>query len=154
MNLLNTHPNPAPSARRRLVQLLAGCVLLAGSPALLAMPVSASDGLASYYGRGFHGRPTASGQRFDRQALTAAHRTLGFGTKVRVTNARNGRSVVVTINDRGPFVRGRIIDLSQAAAGKIGMLSAGVAPVRLELVERDDDLGGEKASGGLLQELF
>jgi rare lipoprotein A len=146
------------TARRRLLPLLVGCALLAGSPALWSMPVSLTDGLASYYGGGFNGRRTASGQRFDQHAMTAAHRTLSFGTKVRVTNARNGRSVVVTINDRGPFVRGRIIDLSRGAARAIGMLGAGVAPVRLEVVGQDID-GGARSSlwqrgSRLLMELF
>jgi rare lipoprotein A len=141
-----------PDGRRRLAQVLAGCMLLAASPALLSMPVSSADGFASYYGAGFHGRRTASGERFDQHALTAAHRTLSFGTKVRVTNARNGNSVVVTVNDRGPFVRGRVIDVSRAAAQRLGMLGAGVAPVRLDVVERDGDR--RKQGGGLLQELF
>jgi rare lipoprotein A len=98
--------------------------------------VTASQtGMASYYGSE-SGSQTASGQRFNPRAMTAAHRSLPFGTKVRVTNKRNGKSVIVTINDRGPFIRGRIIDLSTSAAGVIDMRSAGVAPV---LVER---LGG------------
>jgi len=90
-------------------------------------------GMASYYGTE-SGSQTASGARFIPSAMTAAHRTLPFGTKVLVTNKSNGRSVVVTINDRGPFVGGRIIDLSTGAAGAIGMLGAGVAPVSLEVL--------------------
>ncbi|UCH77466.1 MAG: septal ring lytic transglycosylase RlpA family protein [Candidatus Coatesbacteria bacterium] len=89
-------------------------------------------GAASYYGREFHGRATASGEKFDMNALTAAHKTLPFGTRVRVTNLANDKSVVVRVNDRGPFVEGRIIDLSYAAAKKIGMVEAGV--VRVEIV--------------------
>ncbi|KLE33574.1 septal ring lytic transglycosylase RlpA family protein [Aurantiacibacter gangjinensis] len=92
-------------------------------------------GMASYYGRRFHGRPTANGERFDMHAMTAAHRTLPFGSMVRVTNTRNGQSVVVRINDRGPFIRGRTIDLSRGAAEQIGMVSAGHASVELELLE-------------------
>jgi rare lipoprotein A len=88
-------------------------------------------GMASYY---WQGQQTASGARFNPSAMTAAHRTLPFGTKVRVTNKRNGRSVIVTINDRGPFIRGRIIDLSSGAAGVIDMKGAGVAPVSVEVV--------------------
>lgn len=99
-------------------------------------PSSASTGIASWYGPGFHGRQTASGERFDQNALTAAHRSLAFGTRVRVTNLSNGRSVVVTINDRGPFVGGRIIDLSKQAAAKIGMVRQGTAKVRVEVVGR------------------
>jgi rare lipoprotein A len=94
---------------------------------------SSQAGMASYYGSE-SGSQTASGQRFNPGAMTAAHRSLPFGTKVRVTNKRNGKSVVVTINDRGPFVRGRIIDLSTAAAGVIGMRSSGVAPVVVERI--------------------
>lgn len=94
---------------------------------------SSQTGQASYYGYGA-GSQTASGARFNPNAMTAAHRTLPFGTKVRVTNKRNGKTVVVTINDRGPFIRGRIIDLSTAAAGVIGMRSSGVAPVLVERI--------------------
>ncbi len=87
------------------------------------------SGRASWYGPGFHGRRTASGETFNTNALTAAHRTLPFGAKVRVVNKRTGRSVVVRINDRGPYAHGRIIDLSQAAAKAIGL--AGVADVAI-----------------------
>lgn len=91
-----------------------------------------AEGTASYYGRAHHGKRTASGERFDQNALTAAHRTLAFGTRVKVTNLDNGRSVVVRINDRGPFGRGRIIDVSKAAAEQLNMLRSGTARVRLE----------------------
>jgi len=87
---------------------------------------------ASYYGPGFHGRLTASGTIFRQEELTAAHRSWGFGTKVRVTNLTNGRDVVVTITDRGPYVRGRGLDLSVGAARAIGSTSCGVVRVRLE----------------------
>lgn len=96
---------------------------------------SLGQGVASYYGRRFHGRPTASGEAFDMHDLTAAHKTLPFGSRVRVTNPRNGRSVVVRINDRGPFVRGRQIDLSRAAAEEIGIVRAGHGTVELELLD-------------------
>ena len=89
------------------------------------------SGEASYYGRELEGNRTASGERFDADALTAAHRTLPLGTRLRVTNEANGRSVVVRINDRGPFVGRRIIDLSLAAAHKINMVRAGKARVTL-----------------------
>lgn len=92
------------------------------------------NGMASWYGPGFHGNRSASGERYNQNALTAAHRSLPFGTKVRVTNTRNGRSVVVRINDRGPHVRGRIIDLSAAAARIVGVMQSGVAPVRVEVL--------------------
>lgn len=97
---------------------------------------STQSGIASYYGYGT-GSQTASGQRFNPNAMTAAHRTLPFGTKVRVTNKRNGKTVVVTINDRGPFIRGRVIDLSTAAAGVIGMKSSGLAPVTVERIAKN-----------------
>ncbi|HEY9096724.1 MAG TPA: septal ring lytic transglycosylase RlpA family protein [Hydrogenophaga sp.] len=89
------------------------------------------EGLASFYGRKFHGRRTASGERFDMGELTAAHRSLPFGTKVRVRNLRNGKEVVVRINDRGPFKKGRVIDVSRAAAEALGMVGRGLARVEL-----------------------
>jgi rare lipoprotein A (peptidoglycan hydrolase) len=89
---------------------------------------------ASWYGPGFHGRRTASGEVFDSSALTAAHRSLPFGSRVHVTNLRNGRSVVVKITDRGPFVSGRLIDLSQGAASVLGMISSGTAPVSIKVI--------------------
>jgi rare lipoprotein A len=91
-------------------------------------------GFASWYGGKFHGRLTSSGEVFDTNEMTAAHRTLPFGTMVKVTNLDNGRSAVVKINDRGPFVEGRIIDLSRAAAEEIDMLGQGVARVSLDIV--------------------
>ena len=92
------------------------------------------EGRASWYGPGFAGRQTANGEVFDPSQLTAAHKTLPFGTRVRVANLSNGRSVVVRINDRGPFKPGRIIDLSRRAAELIDMIGSGTAPVRLELL--------------------
>jgi rare lipoprotein A len=92
-------------------------------------------GTASYYADKFVGRQTASGEVYDPEAMTAAHRSLPFGTKVRVTRVETGASVVVRINDRGPFQRGRIIDLSKCAARQLDMIQAGVVEVRLELVE-------------------
>lgn len=92
-------------------------------------------GLATFYGQEQHGGPTASGERFDKRKLTAAHRTLPLGTRVRVTNTRNGRSVEVRINDRGPFGnRNRIIDVSEAAARRLDMIEAGVVPVIVEVL--------------------
>jgi len=96
------------------------------------------EGIASYYGKKFHGRKTASGERFDMHKLTAAHKTLPFGTMVEVTHIRNGKKVVVRINDRGPFKKGRIIDLSYAAAKKIGIIKSGLAQVRIRVVKQDD----------------
>jgi rare lipoprotein A len=91
--------------------------------------------MASYYAREFHGRDTASGRPYRKNEMTAAHRTLPFGTKVRVTNLGTGRSVVVTVTDRGPYRRERVIDLSKRAARELGILRAGVARVRLDVVD-------------------
>jgi len=102
-------------------------------------PRGASDGIASWYGPGFHGKQTASGERFNENDLTAAHKTLPFGTVVRVTNLVNGRRVDVRINDRGPFVRGRVIDLSKAAAREVDMIRDGIVPVQLQILTYPGD---------------
>lgn len=96
--------------------------------------VQGEQGLASWYGHPYHGRPTSSGEIYNMYAMTAAHRTLPFGTHVRVDDLDNGQSVEVRINDRGPFVEGRIIDLSYSAAKAMGMLGSGIARVRLEIL--------------------
>lgn len=96
---------------------------------------SASNGWASWYGLGFHGAQSANGEIFDSRAMTAAHLTLPFGTQVRVTNLDNGRSVIVRINDRGPYIPGRILDVSEGAAYALGMINSGVAPIRLEILQ-------------------
>lgn len=90
--------------------------------------------MASWYGPGFDGRRTANGERYNMNGISAAHKTLPFDTIVRVTNLNNGRSVDVRINDRGPFVKNRVIDLSKGAARKIDMINAGVVPVRLQIL--------------------
>lgn len=95
---------------------------------------AAMRGIASWYGPGFHGNRSASGEVYNQNAMTAAHRTLPFGTKVVVTNLNNGRSVVVRINDRGPFIRGRVIDLSAAAARALGVMQTGIAPVQVQVL--------------------
>ena len=100
-----------------------------------AQPGYDQVGMASWYGPGFHGKTTANGERYDMHGLTAAHKTLPFGTKVRVTNLANDRALIVRINDRGPFVPGRIIDLSKRAAERLGFLEAGKARVRVEAIE-------------------
>lgn len=97
--------------------------------AFLPMPARARCGDASWYGPGFHGRLTANGERFNAHGLTAAHRSLPFGTKLRVTNQNNGRSVVIRINDDGPHVQGRILDLSQGAFAHIANLGKGVTRI-------------------------
>jgi len=131
-------PLARPSALR-LAALVLGLALATGSAGCatshtLAHPRETQVGLASYYGRAHDGRRTASGETFDMHAMTAAHRTLPFGTRVRVTNLANGRRAVVRINDRGPHKKQRIIDLSYAAARELGMVGAGVARVRVEVV--------------------
>ncbi len=109
--------------------LVAGC-----ATAPRARPGDNQRGVASWYGPGFHGKRTANGEVYDMHALTAAHKTLPFDTFVRVRNRDNGRRVVVRINDRGPFVRGRIIDLSRAAAERIDMIGSGTARVEITVV--------------------
>ncbi len=93
------------------------------------------DGVASYYGKEHHGKKTANGEIFDMNKLTAAHRSLSFGSQVKVTNLSNQRSVIVRINDRGPYYQGRIIDLSQAAAERLEMVKAGITKVKLEVLD-------------------
>jgi len=109
-----------------------GCALFR-PPAPPPIEDGVQVGMASWYGPGFHGRRTASGEVYDQDALTAAHPSLPFGTRVRVTNLDNGRAVDVRITDRGPFVEGRVIDLSRAAARVIGLIGPGVGRVRLEV---------------------
>lgn len=92
---------------------------------------------ASWYGEQFHGRPTSSGERYDMYGLTAAHKTMKFGTKLRVTNPDTDKSTIVTVNDRGPFISGRDLDLSYGAAKEIGLAEKGVGKVKIEFLERD-----------------
>jgi rare lipoprotein A len=130
------HRSRRTSPRRRRPGLLALAVLALTLP-FGAAQARIQEGVVSWYGERFHNRPTASGELFDLEALTMAHPSLPFGTKVRVTNLRNGRSVVVRVNDRGPFVGARIADLSKAAAATLGMLSRGVARARIEVLGDD-----------------
>jgi len=143
-------PMMAPAAREFAATFAAFETMPLSDPALPAEAVDVATldiadetgaeriggGTASYYAGKFHGRRTASGERFDNGAMTAAHRTLPFGSRVRVINPANGRSVTVRINDRGPFTRGRVIDVSRAAAEELGMVARGHARVELELVGR------------------
>lgn len=96
--------------------------------------IETTTGKASYYADKYQGRPTASGEPFDQKALTCAHRTYKFGTMLRVTNVANNKSVKVRVNDRGPYVKTRIVDLSRAAAEKIDMINAGVVDVKVEVL--------------------
>jgi len=115
-----------------LAAMLVGCGAIFGT----GMPCKGrpQTGTASWYGKKYHGRKTACGEIFDMHKLTAAHKKLPLGTMVKVTNLKNGKCVVVKVNDRGPFVRGRIIDLSYAAAEKIGMLKDGITKVKIEVI--------------------
>lgn len=132
----------ALQATNRLRRLLGGAEPLREVQGMPAPPVrravmaslQRATGMASWYGPGFHGNRSASGEVFDQNALTAAHRTLPFGTLVRVTNTATGQDVIVRINDRGPYSHGRIIDLSAGAARAIGLTRMGVGPVRLDVV--------------------
>ncbi len=134
-----TRPQHRPRARMASVVavaaiILGGCTMAAGLESPAAAAGYDRTGKASWYGKRYHGRTTASGVRFDMNAMTAAHRSLPFGTRVRVTNLANRRSVVVTINDSGPFAGGRIIDLSRRAAEILGMVRTGVVRVRVHTV--------------------
>jgi len=127
----------ARSAPRDLGRLAAVVLLLGavqGSAVLDLLSPSRQRGPASWYGPGFYGETTAGGTVYTGGAMTAAHPRFPFGTRVRVTDHENGRRVVVVIDDRGPFVHGRIIDLSEAAAERLGMLDAGVVRVRLKVL--------------------
>ncbi len=118
-----------------LVLLFAGCARKRRAPVAVPAAIGSVEvGIASWYGHPYHGRRASSGEIYDMEKLTAAHRTLPFGTRVRVLNTENGRAVQVRINDRGPFVEGRIIDLSRAAAREIRMLGPGTAPVQVEVL--------------------
>ena len=112
-----------------LRSVLAGLVLAAAGAHAGAAP-RPETGLASYYGDEFHGRPTASGQPYDPERLTCAHRSHPFGAWLEVVNLENGRTVRVMVNDRGPWTKGRVVDLSREAARKLGMLKRGTARVR------------------------
>ncbi|WP_085685701.1 MULTISPECIES: septal ring lytic transglycosylase RlpA family protein [unclassified Pseudomonas] len=114
-----------------LLSLLAGCA----STDTIDPHGYDQTGVASYYGAKHHGKRTASGEAFNQNSLTAAHRQLPFGTRVKVTNLKNDESVVVRINDRGPHTRGRLIDVSRAAAEQLGMLRSGTARVRIQALD-------------------
>ncbi|MDH3240591.1 MAG: septal ring lytic transglycosylase RlpA family protein [Alphaproteobacteria bacterium] len=127
-------PPPGPGARP--VPPPASRAARPAAPACVPARAFRQEGTASWYGRPYHGRRTASGQIYNMHDFTAAHRNLPFGSRIRVTNKRNGRSVLVTVNDRGPFIRGRIVDLSYRAARALQFVRAGLVPVRIERVGR------------------
>lgn len=118
----------------RIYFLFAALLLLSACTSQSTQQGAPLSGKASWYGAYHHGKHTASGERFNQNALSAAHRTLAFGTRVKVTNTLNNKSVTVRINDRGPYSKGRVIDLSRAAAQKIDMLNNGVVPVQLQIL--------------------
>lgn len=124
----------ASTTTAALLLMLLAVLPVCSADQAAVVPGHTEAGIASYYHDRFHGRMTASGERFDQGALTAAHRTLPFGTTVRVTRKDNGKSVVVRINDRGPFRTERIIDLSRTAAGRLGMLDSGLVHVSVEVI--------------------
>jgi rare lipoprotein A len=126
----------ASALRLSLLAILIGASLPASA---LSTPGDVQSGIASYYAAKLHGRRTASGERFDANALTAAHKRLPFGSRVRVTDTRTGKSVIVEINDRGPYVKGRIIDLSPRAAKALGISKRGVARVDVEVLSVPDE---------------
>ncbi|MCD5993273.1 septal ring lytic transglycosylase RlpA family protein [Pseudomonas sp. CDFA 602] len=121
---------------RRLLSACSALALLAGCASHEIDPHGYDEtGRASYYGARHHGNRTASGEPFNQNALTAAHRQLPFGTRVKVTNVDNNKTVVVRINDRGPHTRGRLIDVSREAAEQLGMLRSGTATVRIQSLD-------------------
>lgn len=122
-------------AAAALVGLSAACAHAPPPAEPRARQERTETGLASFYGDRFHGRTTASGARYDMHALTCAHPSAPFGTRLRITELETGRSVVLTVNDRGPFVRGRVVDVSLRAARLLGMERRGVARVRVERLE-------------------
>lgn len=126
--------------------LLSSCAAISKGRADLDLGMK-QRGVASWYGDDFHGRTTASGERYDMHALTAAHRTLPLGTVVRIVNVVNGNHVTIRVNDRGPYVHGRILDLSYAAAKTLGMVQDGVSAIQLEVV------GKNLSESGMMQSL-
>lgn len=129
----NPEKETAPSLRLLLIGLLilAGCAAAEPAPVRTNLPAGEFRGIASWYGRQYHGKPTASGEPYNMEALTAAHRTLPFHSRVLVRRTDTGRAIEVRINDRGPFFSGRVIDLSRRAARELAMIGQGTAPVRL-----------------------
>jgi rare lipoprotein A len=123
---------------RKIIPLMAFVIAMVGFDVAYAKYRPQSQvGMASYYGKKFHGRKTANGERFDMNKLTAAHRSYPFGTVLQVTNLRNNKQVKVRVNDRGPYVGSRVIDLSKQAAKELGFVSSGVTKVKIEVVGKN-----------------
>jgi rare lipoprotein A len=122
------------SSRHPLLVLATSLLLGISAQVMAAQPGQVLTGVASYYHDSLHGNQTASGKRYNKNALSAAHKSLPFGTRVRVTEVNSGRSVVLEVNDRGPFVKGRIIDLSRRAAKELGIIRKGIAKVKVEVL--------------------
>lgn len=128
---------PINAARIAGLVLITALVAACGGRHITSTPGEHFTGVASWYGEPFHGRLTASGERYDMYGFTAAHRSLPFGTRLKVTNPDTGQTSVVTVTDRGPFVRGRHLDLSYGAAKQIGLVGEGVGRVAVEVLDRD-----------------
>jgi rare lipoprotein A len=131
----------------RLVAIVAALALTACTGVLPNVPPGGAEqatftelGIASWYGRGHHGKRTANGERFDMNRMTAAHKSIELGTVVRVTSLETGETVKVRVNDRGPYIRGRVVDLSDKAARHLGIREAGIARVRVEIFASDQEL--------------
>lgn len=141
----------SPAGRMRLILaflLIAGCAGGGHSPTEPMISGTFQRGVASWYGPSFHGKPTANGEPYDMWGLTAAHRTLPFGTRVLVQSVETGKSVTVRINDRGPFIRGRIIDLSYGAARELAIIGRGTENVSLTILQSPNASSGHMSNGG------
>ena len=139
MRICTERPKISAMVRAATISLLLFLAACTVPTSRVFLPPSSGDpltqiGIASWYGPGFHGKPTASGTIYDQNEFTAAHQTLPLGTRLMVTNLQNGRSTELLVTDRGPFVKGRIIDLSYAAGDALGMITPGTIPVRLQVI--------------------
>jgi len=145
--------NPMPVSNKKpaffLIILVLFLVASCAKVERVLIPVNKEKGMASWYGPGFHGRKTANGERFNQGAMTAAHKKLPFHTWVKVINRDNDKSVIVRINDRGPFKPGRIIDLSKRAAKEIGMIGAGTAKVIIFYLKDEPIEAGDAVKEGV-----
>ena len=130
----DSQPLRTISPKQVLKTIFLSAFIAIGALAPAAVEAKSSCGIASYYGPGFHGRTTASGERFNSRAMTAAHKSLPFGTKLRVTNQSNGKSITIRVNDDGPHIPGRIIDLSEGAFSMIASTSTGVVPICYRII--------------------